>query len=264
MRVNELGLRGPLVAVPKSPGTFRIACIGDSHTFGDGVGEQQTWPAHLEQALRERWPGGELEVLNCGVNGYDSIEELVWLERYVLPTFELDAVLWQYFVNDANSSGNRRQRDRWLEWTAPQRAGWLGALRSGSRTFELVTDAIQRQRGLRRYVELRSGGYEAGSPGWISVTESLCAADRLLSERGVSFHVLLFPFLLERDGQLASHASLARVREFCELQGLACFDGESVFLGSGQDLDELRVSPHDYHANDRAYRMFAQALAEGL
>ena len=42
------------------PGDAPILAIGDSLTFGDEVGDQETWPAHLEALIDQR-------VLNAGV-----------------------------------------------------------------------------------------------------------------------------------------------------------------------------------------------------
>ncbi|HEB53493.1 MAG TPA: hypothetical protein ENI87_09590, partial [bacterium] len=48
LRTNSLGLRGPDVAVPKPPGTFRIVMLGDSVTFGWGVDDEVTFARRLE------------------------------------------------------------------------------------------------------------------------------------------------------------------------------------------------------------------------
>jgi hypothetical protein len=51
-----------------TPGTLRIATFGDSFTFGDEVGPDETWEAALERTLAER--GIKAEVLNFGVSAY--------------------------------------------------------------------------------------------------------------------------------------------------------------------------------------------------
>ena len=50
-RINPQGFRGAVVAPEKPADTFRIACVGDSFTFGAGSEEDQTWPYHLQQFL---------------------------------------------------------------------------------------------------------------------------------------------------------------------------------------------------------------------
>lgn len=67
--VNGAGIRSAReTSEIAAPGTLRIAAFGDSFTFGDEVGPDETWEAALERALVER--GVAAEVLNFGVNAY--------------------------------------------------------------------------------------------------------------------------------------------------------------------------------------------------
>ncbi len=265
MQVNEQRFRGPLAEIPKPAGRLRVVCIGDSMTFGDGVATEEAWPAQLELELQARWPDQEVEVLKCGVNAYDTDDEVRWLTSYLLPTFEPDVVLLGYFVNDTNDPGNTRVRDRWLELAAPGRPGWVGALREHSKVAALVLDGIWRQRGLSRYVDLRKGGYEEDAPGWQAVTAALLRAHRELAEREIGFAVVLLPFLwASGDGDgLASDDALALVAAFCEREGIRVFDASPLFRDA-DELANLRVSPHDYHMNGVGYERLAAALAEWL
>lgn len=47
MQTNGQRFRGPEVDLDKPPGILRVVCLGDSHTFGAGVSEGDTWPARL-------------------------------------------------------------------------------------------------------------------------------------------------------------------------------------------------------------------------
>src|SRR5262245_42920123 len=49
-RTNAAGYRGPEFRAEKAPGVVRIACVGDSCTFGLGVREEHTWTRQLESA----------------------------------------------------------------------------------------------------------------------------------------------------------------------------------------------------------------------
>ena len=40
-------------------GAARVLCLGDSYTFGAYVDDTETWPAQLEEILKERSPGRE-------------------------------------------------------------------------------------------------------------------------------------------------------------------------------------------------------------
>ncbi|MCX5758917.1 MAG: GDSL-type esterase/lipase family protein [Candidatus Hydrogenedentes bacterium] len=64
--INSLGLRDREIG-PKKPGTFRIAMIGDSFTYGMGVDIEQAWIKQLEQNLQKA--GYDVEVINVGKPG---------------------------------------------------------------------------------------------------------------------------------------------------------------------------------------------------
>jgi len=88
VRVNELGVRGPAVEIPKPPGLFRLLALGDSITFGFGVLEEQTYAARLPALLELDRP---VEVINAGVTGYSSWQVLRFYET-VLQGVEPDLV----------------------------------------------------------------------------------------------------------------------------------------------------------------------------
>ena len=75
MAVNKLGLRGPEVAQEKPAGTLRLLGLGDSFTFGVGVGEEHTFLRRLDGRLVGRllrgffrwFFGGLLRWLLCGL-----------------------------------------------------------------------------------------------------------------------------------------------------------------------------------------------------
>ena len=81
-KLNPHGFRGPAWARDKTPGTFRIACLGDSVTFGR---PETDYPSLLQNLLARRWPNKKIEVLNFGVPGYSSLQGLRLLQSQVLP-----------------------------------------------------------------------------------------------------------------------------------------------------------------------------------
>ncbi len=58
---------------------LRIVTIGDSFTFGDEVGDRETWPARLEALLVAE--GRRAEVVNLGVNGFGLDQAVLRFER---------------------------------------------------------------------------------------------------------------------------------------------------------------------------------------
>jgi lysophospholipase L1-like esterase len=78
--INGLGLRGPEIQVAKSPGTLRVLLLGDSYAEGLQVAWEDLLSTRLERALNEG-PGPRVEVVNGGVSGYGTADELLMLEK---------------------------------------------------------------------------------------------------------------------------------------------------------------------------------------
>lgn len=97
---NSLGFRDTReYSLLKTPGTFRIIVLGDSVTFGHGALYETSYPYLLEQRLREWRPDVKWEVWNLGVPGYNTAQELAYLND-VGPRFAPDLVIVGFFAND--------------------------------------------------------------------------------------------------------------------------------------------------------------------
>jgi len=66
-------------------GTVKIFVLGGSTAEGSGVCGHETFPAHLEKILRSKLGIKDLHVINAGVSGYFSANELLRLTTEILP-----------------------------------------------------------------------------------------------------------------------------------------------------------------------------------
>jgi len=144
LRTNSRGYPGREAAYGPHPGTFRIVCLGDSSTFGWGVGGEDAYPALLEREVALRHPGLRVEVVNLGICGYSSLQGRVLLEREAL-RYEPDVVSLSYGSND------------WSRVPEPfdevlrRNAGWLGGLRAllnRSRAYQIYAAFLTRKAAL--------------------------------------------------------------------------------------------------------------------
>lgn len=260
MHVNAQGFRGPEVSLEKPEGVLRVACLGDSHTFGYGVGEGEAWPAVLRAEL-----GAGVEVLNCGVGGMDTAEELVFLRERVL-AYEPDLVLLQYHVNDvfahALELAPPRERGALERATDPRRAGWLRDARDASYLVDLVAQAIHDACGSTGYLEELTQLYREDTAQWTYVRQALLGLRDELAARDSRFAVVLFPMLIPEGEAFASHEALAAVQAFCQAERIPLLDLEPD-LWALRD-EELCISPRDWHANARAHRVAGETVAAWL
>jgi lysophospholipase L1-like esterase len=159
VETNALGLRDRPHAVEKAPGTFRIVVLGDSFIEAYQVPLEQSLPYRLE----ERLAGRGVEVLNLGVGGYGTAQQLLALAEDGV-RYRPDLVVLGFFLgNDLQNNSyaieaalfgaeapttfsrpyaRARSLDAELEWTPPdreqmapyverwnERKGWRDALR---------------------------------------------------------------------------------------------------------------------------------------
>jgi hypothetical protein len=80
-------------------GVYRIVTVGDSVTFGFNVDQNDTYPHRLAVALRERYPGRALEVVNAGVPGWSWVQGLRFLQADGM-RLAPDLVVAAHGVND--------------------------------------------------------------------------------------------------------------------------------------------------------------------
>ncbi len=76
-KINSKGLRDREYPYEKPEGVFRILVLGDSHAAGHGVDLQDAFPKVLEAQLNGNSPG-KFEVINGGVGGYGTANELAF------------------------------------------------------------------------------------------------------------------------------------------------------------------------------------------
>ncbi len=100
VELNSHGLRDEEVPYPKPPGERRILVLGDSVTFGWGVSQGETFSDRMEPLLRAR-TGERWQVVNAGVNGYNSEQEAIYLQTEGM-RYKPDIVLLVYVHNDVN------------------------------------------------------------------------------------------------------------------------------------------------------------------
>lgn len=111
--INARGFRGPEVSATRPPDVFRIAVLGDSFIEALQVDEQATLCARLQRLLNaaESTPKHQYEVINCGVSGYGTAQELQMLRHHVLP-LDPDAVLLAvYPENDIRNNLRSLEHD---------------------------------------------------------------------------------------------------------------------------------------------------------
>jgi hypothetical protein len=111
-KTNTLGLREKEFPKQKPDSVFRLICIGDSYTDGDGADYPNTYPRFLETKLNSTGKG-TYQVLNAGVCGSD-VFFMNSLLRDRLMSYNPDAVIYLLNRSDIDDVIFRGGKERFL------------------------------------------------------------------------------------------------------------------------------------------------------
>lgn len=99
VKTNAWGFRGDEVALEKTPGRTRIVMLGDSITDGFYVENAFTYPAFVQDFLREK--SRDVEVINGACGGATINKELAIFKDVMTP-FKPDIVVLTFVTNDVD------------------------------------------------------------------------------------------------------------------------------------------------------------------
>lgn len=102
--INNLGFRGPEISQTKSPGQFRILSLGESSSYGTGVGWQETYAYVLEKKINTQ--EHDVQVINAGVRAWSTLQSARFLELKI-DELQPDLVLVYHEVNDFLPTSHR-------------------------------------------------------------------------------------------------------------------------------------------------------------
>ncbi|MCP4807447.1 MAG: hypothetical protein GY913_34240 [Proteobacteria bacterium] len=228
---DDDGLR----ATPGS-GERTLLVVGDSLTFGQGVGAEETFVAQLDAAL----PGWT--VRNGGVPAWGLAHEVAWLADGPAA----DAVLVASYHND-HLAGTMRGQDRPVVKTPTLRPAHPIVL---IRVFERALEAR----------ELAGAYYGDDLDASSALVAALADMERLYGELGPDTAVALLP-AMTGDGP-DMRAALAGLGDAASSAGLPVMDATSAL--DGLHPREARVHPADPHPSAAAHRAIAEALTPSV
>jgi len=268
-KINTLGLRGRECEKQKPPHTFRILGIGDSFTFGVGVRDEDTYLRKIESQLNESHAGTtKFEVLNAGVQGYNTRDEVIYLEHQWLE-FDPDLILIGFYLNDAYSDYTFLNMGQELGIYRSKPHGLarlsylvdLGQHAYHTRQLRKRMDAYYRQ---HYFADARQFLEQPGKAkvDWGVSRDALQRAVRLARERDIGIALVIFPEFHDLDGSYPFEDIHRLVRETCDRLGLPVIDLLPVFRGYRDTA--MWVHPSDHHPNEVAHRVAATAIVSFL
>ncbi|MEE8342527.1 MAG: GDSL-type esterase/lipase family protein [Gammaproteobacteria bacterium] len=133
LRTNSVGFRGPEWDTEKGKATDRVVLIGDSHAFGFGVPYKDSVGEVLAAILADAG-NRPVQVLNFGVNAYNSQQELAVFQQYAF-RFDPDLIVLMVSAND-HEPERRVDSDGWMYRKRRSTGAW-------TRSFDKSVDAAE-------------------------------------------------------------------------------------------------------------------------
>lgn len=270
---NGLGLRSPEIAVRKPAGVFRVLCLGDSQTFGNGVTQDRTYAAMLRPLLAPT-PGSRLvESINGGVQGYDTLQEVALLER-LAPQIEPDVVTLGFYLNDIGDVLRTNKTSMAAETGEFRRDGLKRLipypviyLAKRSRLITLVLWRLN----LLAYggpsdpgnQVLRGADPPQYEPAWRLIEESLSKARDLAISLGFRLIVFPVPALPGVINPSPSERYRSRFLTIAARLGIDRCDPTPAFLEAGGDPKRFFI-PWDGHLSTEGHEIIARSLARAI
>lgn len=260
VRLNSWAFREREFELPKPTGTFRIAVIGDSITYGQGIPETERFTNLVEKDLAGY--SANFEVLNFGRPGAETIDELRTLGE-VLERAHPDFVLLQWFVNDVEGRDKGGRPSLLPLLPSPI---LVNALHRRSALYYLVDAQWKsQQRAVQHligdgytyvdYMEQRFSPRQGAQ--FESYLETLKQFVVLCRKSQVPVGIVVFPMMTDSGFALDSIGEM--VIEFCTQESLTCVDLHESFAPHVKNRG-LWVNRFDNHPNSFANRLAAERI----
>jgi lysophospholipase L1-like esterase len=191
VRTNAFGMRDGDVSREKQAGVLRIACLGDSSTFGYNVEQDETYPRRLQALLDAEYPG-KFQVLNFGIPGHTSLHGVETLKHRAL-AFHPDVVTFAFGTNDRFWHGpvTTGERLRFMHSWAGAALSELTRVLNLSATYRALRVLLFRFGDVAGLLNLRPARFDApAAVGLDEMANAIVEVNALAKQDGFSFVVL--------------------------------------------------------------------------
>ena len=291
--LNRDGMRDREFPLAKPPGTFRIACIGDSITFGFGIDHPaDTYPKRLESLLNTYCGSSSqrFEVMNFGVPGY-NLREIAENVQVKVLKYHPDLVIYGYCLNDPQEISleflkllaDLTEAEKAYGFRSQKEGFWMTHSRICRLAAYLIRQSTAQGRAKGGHVHatadpeniaLRTSNYaeyfaalHAGGAGRKTLEDSLDALAAACAQERIPMCVLIFPVTNHLDPYPLAEVHRL-VAELCEQRSFRVCDLLEPFRNyehqenQGVYFDYLHPFPSaDYYA---AEVILAELLRDSL
>lgn len=202
VKINAHGLRDEEIPYQKPDDEKRILVLGDSVAFGWGVSQGETFSDRMEPLLQKQ-TGARWQVINAGVNGYNSEQEAIYLRTEGM-RYSPDLVLLLYVSNDVDTilDPNETTWRRYPAWP-PSLPEALNRFKQRSYLLQLTHLFIRMKKMDQARAATSEGGGPSGDinrsmtdhPNWPQSKQALLDISHHSRQAGIPFLVGLYSSL---------------------------------------------------------------------
>lgn len=258
-KINNYGLRGGSVALS---GKHIVLCLGDSVTYGYGVDDNHTYPAELQKALDQKFPG-RYGVLNGGVDGYPTPfmrEKFLYLWSLGIHP---EVVVVGYSFNEGGL-GRFAYADEKTKDIFASRVRMKNKLRSIA-LYNIIVERWARAsyNRMKKYM-VPGTNSRSLSPDEVQTEYRKSLED--IYDTFEQYHVKpVFALFTGYDGRTGQYDNQGpfqlKFREFAESKQLPLVFSKQVLSSDGQESDIQKYFQDQCHMKEIGTQKFAQGLA---
>jgi len=239
IRTNSKGIRADReIEYAKPIGKKRIIVLGDSFTMGYGVNIEDLYLTRLEKKLKDI--GYDVDIVNLGVSGFSTAEEVIMLENEGLK-YEPNLVILAFFQNDLDEniisglfkfSDNKLVRNNKEYLPKIKLRNFLYSipiyryLAGRSQLLYLVRERMSRmiKSSLLRNSEVKPKEMDRNESKHILGAKLLDRIFEIVNSRGIPLVLLNIPTVENADRKMKTIIPVEKMQEFSELHYLDSYE----------------------------------------
>lgn len=251
-KINSLGFRDNEYPFSKRTGTYRILCVGDSFTFGQGVKLEDTYSKVLEKTLQHKYKK-DIEVINTSVCGYNTYDEY-WYIKNKLLEFKPDMIILGFYIgNDPEDPSIPFNTKMIVKQDAVSRKlPLVQFLKEKANCTQLQKEDYWTQYSLTIW--------DPNGPQWKRCAQALKNIKELTDHSNIKLMVLIIPIMSPKpQDEIGHHKQLTTLLDSLNVKYV---DALKRLLDTKREY--LHVSKEEFHPNPKMHEIYAEVIVTGL
>jgi len=249
--INGYGFRDDFIPHEKEKNEYRILIAGSSITMGWGVPHDSVFTSLLQKQLNGRRDGLNYDVINSGIGNYNTVMEVVYLEKNLLIT-NPDKVILHFFLNDVEFI-SKKNENILIEYSYLISYLYIRIKQSIFNISSMYNSIGE------YYLDM----YKKTSKGWNDAKKSIISMNNLCKSKDIEFMVLIQPDLHDLSLKSDQYKCHLIIRNFLDDNNIDYLDLFKAFaLELKNEPENIWVNHDDPHPNALGHGIIYQRLYE--